>query len=463
MRQQFAWNFAAQAVGLVLPPLLLVILARLLDPSDFGVFALVLMILAALQTVTVSPLNEAIIKSEREDIGHFMFTAQLIIGCICAGLLYFLADSLATLFKKPELVAPLRISGLTFLIVPFVNSAISVSMRQISFKAVFIRKIVTPLANACVSIPMALSGMGYWALVWGQIAGFSVAGFVIIWVGAWKPRLNFNFKDSLEDFKFCGQMALQGFVRWTNSQSDTAILGYHVPFSELGKYDMAGKMASLPFLVLARPVAQVLYPIMSQRHRLGENIHDLYLMSQRRVLMLSAPIAVMIFINAEGIVLGVFGEAWMAVIPILAVLTVVGVATVMVSGNIEVFMAKGVPKTMTKFMFVRAMSTVPVFLWLAPKGIMAVSLGVLGLTLFFSPISVFLTTRLLGIKIKTYIYQVVKRPIIAMFAVALSNIALLQLPLGLLLGTFINLAVGGMIVLASVFYWERDVFKWRQE
>lgn len=462
MRRQFAWNFAAQAAGLVLPPLLLISLARVLGPSDFGVFALITMILAAIQTVTIGPLGEVVIRSEREDIGHFVFTAQLFIGLFWAAVLFLAADWISLLFDKPDLAAPLRVSSIILFIAPSVNIAIQVSMRKIAFKAVFVRRVITPLANACVSIPLALQGLGYWALVWGQIAGYVAAAIVIIGLGGWFPRLNFKVGKSFDDLKFSGQMVLQGLVRWIRNQSDRAILGFHMPLSEVGEYDMGRKLASLPFNAVAQPVAQVLYAIMSKRHRLGEDIRTLYLMSQRRVLMMSAPLAVMLILNAEGLVLGILGNNWTAIVPIFAILALVGGLSVVVSGNIEVFKAKGVPKTMTQFMVVRGAATIPVFLWLAPKGIYALSLGVLGLALFFFPINVFITMRLLGVKFWEYIREVILRPVIIALGVGVVNFALLQLSIPLFLGTFINLAIGGLIVLAAGYYWERDLFKWKR-
>lgn len=462
MRRQFAWNFAAQAAGLVLPPLLLISLARVLGPSDFGVFALITMILAAIQTVTIGPLGEVVIRSEREDIGHFVFTAQLCIGLFWAAVLFLAADWISHLFNKPDLAAPLRVSSIILFIAPSVNIAIQVSMRKIAFKAVFVRRVITPLANACVSIPLALQGLGYWALVWGQIAGYVAAAIVIIGLGGWFPRLNFKVGKSFDDLKFSGQMVLQGLVRWIRNQSDRAILGFHMPLSEVGEYDMGRKLASLPFNAVAQPVAQVLYAIMSKRHRLGEDIRTLYLMSQRRVLMMSAPLAVMLIMNAEGLVLGILGHNWTNIVPIFAILALVGGLSVVVSGNIEVFKAKGVPKTMTQFMVIRGAATIPVFLWLAPKGIYALSLGVLGLALFFFPINVFITMRLLGVKFWEYIREVILRPVIIALGVGVANFALLQLSIPLFLGTFINLAIGGLIVLAAGYYWERELFKWKR-
>ena len=190
MRRQFAWNFAAQAVGLVLPPLLLIALARILEPSDFGVFALLTIVISAIQSLSTAPLGEVIVKAEEDAIGDFIFTLQLTTGILASLLLLAGADLVAGVFNKPELASPLRVSCLLLLIAPLVDTAIRMNMRQIAFKAVFVRRVVTPLANALISIPLALKGAGYWALVLGQIGGLFIAALVVLAMGGWRPRLN---------------------------------------------------------------------------------------------------------------------------------------------------------------------------------------------------------------------------------------------------------------------------------
>ena len=462
MRRQFAWNFAAQGVGLILPPLLIIALARILEPADFGIFALLTIVIAAIQTVTLGPLGEVVVQSKREDIGDFIFTAQLLLGMLLATLLLVLADPLAAFFRKPELAAPLRVSSLLLLINPFVDTAIRISMRKIAFKAVFVRRVVTPLGNAMISIPLALTGWKYWALVWGQIGGFVAAALVVLAMGDWRPRLNFDYRKSMDDLRFSGQMVLQGMVRWVRSQSDKAILGYHISLDALGQYDMTRRLAGIPFAAIVDPVTQVMYSIMSEKVRRGEEIHQLFLLAQRRVLMITLPLCVLLVMNAQGLVTFILGAKWLDISQMFMLLVMVGALSSLVGGNTEVFKAKGKPKMMTQFMLVRAAFTVPVFLLLAPNGIYSLALGALGLACIFGPINVYLTLRLLGVCIIDYLRQVLLRPILVAGGVAAANLALLRLPLEQLACTLLNVGVSGGIVLATILYWERDLFRRRR-
>ena len=462
MRSQFVWNIAAQAVGLVLPPLLIIVLARILEPSDFGVFALLMVVISVIQAVSLSPLGEVIIKSNREDIGDFIFSLQFIVGMVFSGMLLIGAGQVSEIFGKPELALPLQVSCLFLLISPLVDTAIRMSMRKIAFKAVFVRRVISPVANAFISIPLALYGVGYWALVWGQLSGIVVAAFVIVAIGGWRPRLNFQFDQFVADLWFTRQMILQSMVRWIRSQSDNAILGVYNSASGLGQYDLARKFAGMPFAVIVQPVAQVLYAVMADRIRRNEEIGTLFLISQRRVLMISLPLCTMMLMNAEGIIIIVLGVKWVEILPIFVVMAMAGALSSFVGLNMEVFKAKGKPQIMTRFMLVRAAFTVPVFLWLAPKGIYELSFGVLGLGMVFSPVNVWLTLRLLGVQISQYLIEVLSRPILVAIAVYAAGIAIAQMQIGQWQVTILNLIIASFIMLAAGLYWERDLFKWKR-
>lgn len=462
MRRQFAWNFLAQGVGLILPPILMVVLARILEPADFGVFALLAIVMTAIQAVSMGPLGEVIVQSKREDIGDFIFTAQLLLGLLVAALLVVFADALAAFFHKPELAAPLQLYSLLLLLNPLVDTAIRLSMRNMAFKAVFVRRFVTPLGNAMISIPLALHNFEYWALVWGQIGGFALAAVVVLAMGDWWPRMNFEYKKSMGDLQFSGQMVLQGMVRWVRSQSDKAILGAHNSLESLGQYDIARQLAFLPFTAVIDPVAQVMYSVMSDKVRGGEDIYSLFLLAQRRVLFITLPLCALLVLNAEGIVLLILGAKWLEVSPIFALLVVAGALSSLVGGNTEVFKAIGKPKVLTQFMLVRAAFTLPVFLLLAPKGLYALALGVLALACIFSPINVYLTLRILRVSVTDYLEVVLLRPVFLAVGAGVVNMALLQLPLAQAGGALLNVCASGAIVLVGMMYWERDLFRFNR-
>ena len=251
-------------------------------------------------------------------------------------------------------------------------------------------------------------------------------------------------------------------VRWIRSQSDKAILGFHIPIDALGQYDMARRLAGMPFAAIAVPVAQVMYAVMTDRIRRGEEVGELFLLAQRRVLFITLPLCAIMLINANGLITLILGARWLSISEVFIIMAVVGALSSFVGSNTEVFKAMGKPQVMTRFMLVRAALTLPVFMLMAPKGIYALSLGVLALAVLFSPINVYLTLRLLGVDVAEYMTQVLIRPVLVAGAVATVNLAVIQLPIAIMPATLANIFAGGLIMLAAGLFWERDLFRWKR-
>lgn len=461
MKRVFAWSFAAHFVGIVLPSLLLLILARILSPADFGVFALVNLTVAGFLAISLGPLDEVVVQSKHDDVGDFIFSAQLLVGGVLALLVALSADLISKIFGKPEMADALRLSCLLLVITPFSNIAVRMSMRRVAFKPVFLRRLVTPLANAAVAIPLALLGAGYWALIWGQLTGFAVAAIVVLVWGGWRPALNFNFGLFRDDVTFSGHMVLQNGVRWIRSQSGQAFLGAHTSLDQLGQYDIAWRLAGMPFSAIVEPVAQVMYAAMSKSIRDGESVRAFFLTSQRRVLMITISLGVLLAFNAEVLVGMLLGSQWLAVAPLFEIAIAAAVLSSFVGPNTELFKAMGKPDTMTKFMVVRAVATLIVFAILAPKGPLALAYGVLGLAVLFSPINVALTMKLLGVKPREYIVEIVTRPLVLALIVALVCLMVGRFSENSLMTAIVTISIGVSLVVAAFSLWERDLLHGR--
>lgn len=459
MRQQFAWNFAAQAIGIILPPLLIIALARILEPSDFGVFALLSITIGALQAVSLGPLGEVIVKSDQEEIGNFIFTLQLMLGVVISMMLLASADYIAELFKKPELANPLRVSCLLFLVSPLVDTAIRLNMRRISFKAVFIRRVVTPVANAMISLPLAFYGAGFWALVWGQIGGTLAAGLVVLSMGGWRPRLNLDFHRFTDDLRFGWQMVLILSMRWTSNQSDKAILSYNdVSAASLGYYDMARRLAGIPFAVVVDSIAQVMYAVMADRIRRNQTVVELFMLAQRRALMITFPLCVILTVNAEDLIVMALGEKWGEISTLFTIFVIASfIGSVMPISN-EAFKALGKPHIISWFMLARAIATLGMLLILAPLGMQTLALGILGLMCVFAPINVMLCLRLLDISARKFISYVLLRPAITAMVILAVTFPLKTFYPESIPATLLNLMISAVIMLAAGYYWERDLF-----
>ena len=435
--------------------LLVIALARLLEPADFGLFSILMVVNSALQIATLDALGQSVIRSERQSIGDFVFTLQLLTSIGLSILLVAIAPLVASLFGKPELLLPLRVSCLLLVLSPLLDTAIRLNIRAINFRVVFLRRVVGPLSNATVSIPLAMNGYAHWALIWGQIAGLLASTVVVLVSSSWIPRINLQFAKFATDLSFSGQMLIQGTVRWIRSQSDRALLGPQVSAAELGKYDLARRLASIPFAAIVEPASQVIYPLMAEQVRRGEPVAEIYLVAQRRLLTFTLPLSFFLIFNAEAVIEIVFGSRWIDISGIFIVASAIGGLYSLVGINKEVFKALDRPQILTKFMLVRAVATLLAFAMLATLGTEAVVVGALCLAAIFTPINIYLTTRILGLPTIKFLSSSCARPLTLCAILAGSYLATSKLQLSNNSLLFLNVAVSAAVILIALYRYEK--------
>lgn len=452
--KQYLWNFLAYFAGAVLPPLLIIFLARILTPADFGVYALYAAAIGVVQSLVFAPLGEIVLKSENDSIIDYLFSFQIILIVFLGAILYIL--SLFHLSFLPEL-SLIGLFLINSVLISFVDISLKHSMRDINFKYVFVRRIISPLGNALSSVPLALFGFGYWSLILGQTGGYLATSFFILSYATY-PKLNWRLRFLINEFSFGGQMFLQGLVRWVRSKADRVVLGIYRSTEETGKYDLIRLMSSLPFTSIVEPVAQVLYS-KTLRIRGNDELVASYQNAQRRILYFSMPLFVFLEMNSFKVLELLLGGPYLELNSIFQLFLIIGLLSTIVGSNVEYFKAVSKPAIMTKFMLIRGVCTSLILLIMAPKGLLILSKSLLILALIFSPINVFLTQGHMGKGLKHYLKEVIMKPL--SFTVLYFILCWLMsfLPFSDLLFLILSLLLLIAFVVASFIFFERTLVK----
>lgn len=421
---QYIWNILAYIVGNVLPPALMMILARILNPSDFGYFAVYLGFLSLIQGLFFSPLGEIVIKSDSEHIMDYLFTIQTILILIIGGLLWLVALFGLMNVENQALILPFC---LTLFLISFVDNSIKYAMREAEYRLVFIRRLISPIGNAVVSIPLALCGWGYWSLVMGQISANALTTVFIIYFASY-PKLRSKITGLRNEYSFGIQMLVQGLMKWLRSKADRVALGLTRTASETGSYDLTRLIASLPFTSIVEPISQVLYSNTARKSSMSEIAGD-YNIMQRRILTMSLPLFIFLMCNDNALILFLLGEKYISMDYFFRVFLVIGLCSTFVGSNVEYFKSISRPEVMTRFMIIRGISTAVVLIIFAPLGILYLAQSLLILALLFSPINVYMTQKNMGNNLTEYFKKVLQVPLIlgGTYGVLLSCILLLNL------------------------------------
>jgi len=184
----FAERFGQQGVQFFVS----ILLARVLDPKDFGLVAILAIFRALGQTCVDSGFSQALIWKQnltlRDESTVFWF--NLAMAGLMAVAFNFSAPWIATFFREPILVPMARVFALLLVVDSLGNVQNALLQKELAFQRRMLATLVSVLVSGAIGIGMAINGFGVWSLVGLSVSG-SVSRVMMLWaVRRWLPLFN---------------------------------------------------------------------------------------------------------------------------------------------------------------------------------------------------------------------------------------------------------------------------------
>ncbi len=317
----FFWRFlercGAQGVTLVVS----IILSRLLDPSVYGVIALVTVFTAVLGVFIDSGMGSALIQKKDADdldfssVFFFNITSAVVLYCV----MFFAAPLIARFYELPELTAVIRVMCLSFLIGGVKSVQQSYVSRTLQFKRFFFATLGGTVGAAVIGIWMAYAGYGVWAIVVQNLFNQTV-DTIILWITVrWRPKRMFSFRRLKPLFSYGWKLLVSALVDTVYSRLWQLIIGKVYTTSDLAFYN---KGDTLPYTFIANintSIDSVLLPTMSAEQNDRSRVREMTRRAITTSIYCMAPIMMGLAICAEPIVRIVFTEKWLPCVPFLRI------------------------------------------------------------------------------------------------------------------------------------------------
>lgn len=320
VRSALAWRWGSQLLAQTITWASTLAVVRLLDPSDYGLFAMTQVVLAALAFLNGYGFATSLIQADKVDerrIGQ-VFGMLILLNAGLAIAQIILAPTAAVYFSQPEIEKMLYVQAAFYLCTPFIALPSALLARQIKFKAQGLVNLICACVGAITALTLAWLGFGVWALVYAPIAmfgtralGLTIAAKLLVW-----PV--FNFRGAGDIISFGGALTICQLFWIVQSQSDIFIAGRVFSTYDLGIYSEA---LFLILIVTGRflpPINEVAFPAYAELHKGGKPLAPYFLRTLRTVLLVTAPIYIGFALVADAAVLTLFGEKWAEMAPIAA-------------------------------------------------------------------------------------------------------------------------------------------------
>lgn len=346
----------------------MLIVARILTPADFGLFALASSVLLIVSAVSDLSLSDAIVQMQNPDdrIYDTAFTLGLARGLLLAAILCALALPFAHLYGDGR-IAPILFSLAGVPILRGLSSPRMASLqRTLQFRPVFILETVGKFGAFTASVAISYLTQSYWALVAGIITTPLLWGVFSYRYAPYRPA--FALVGWRQFVSFSGWLTLSNAVNTVNWQSDRFFIGGRLGTAVLGQYTVGSELASLPTNAPVLPVMQALYAGFAQMASDLPRLRTAYLTSQCVVMALALPIALSVAAFATPIIVFAIGPEWLQSATVVQILAPVFAVQLLTAPAHSIAMSTGQTKSIFRrdvLAFAIRLSAILAGLWAA--------------------------------------------------------------------------------------------------
>lgn len=305
------------------------ILARLLAPEMYGLFAMVLSITEIARYLMEIGLGTATVQKEtitQEEVSS-LFWINCAIGIILMAAVAAISPAVGWFYNDASLVPVCLVLSLTFFFRGIVVQHRALLERQMHFGYLGISNIASNFFSFLAAIALAYYGFGVWALVWREIV-FVTLYTVGVWLFCrWIPNRPKWHPGARASLLFGADLSGVSIIQYLTQNLDKVLIGRFCGASPLGLYTKALQLAMMPVENIRMIFWDVGLSPLSTLQNEAERYRQFYgrLLAIQSFLYL--PIVVFIAIQAEDVIRLLLGEAWVSAAPILRIFAVAGFVT----------------------------------------------------------------------------------------------------------------------------------------
>lgn len=377
-----------------------VVLARLLVPHDFGIVADAMAVLVFFDVVLDLGVGAALIYEQGTGITSRVqtaFTLNLIVSATLAALGIALTPAIAGFFGLSSHEAVFRALFLYLLVRGLGVVQDSVMQRDLRFGRRATVEVCTGAARAGVSIALALTGFGVWALVGGLLAGEFVGTTLSWWMVGFWPRLSFD-RGAVRALMSFGLVFITLKVFDAVAiDSDYLVVGHRLGATQQGFYSMGYRLPELALMSLYWIVGAIAFPIYSAARARGpEASITAAFRALRMITLFSFPAGILLALMSRDLITVLFTSKWSPAIgPMELISLVTAVASIGYASG-DLFPASGRPGTLLVLNAPVTVLLVIAYVLAAPHGIVAVAAVHLAFVVPYMAARLVLVNRLLG-------------------------------------------------------------------
>lgn len=317
------WTYLSMVIGAAIQVGVTATTARLLEPEAFGLIAMANVMLRFGSYFAKMGVARALVQRSTIDDRDVRaaFTSAALLGLVVTLAVVAAAPLAASYYRTDDVVPVLRWLAATFVLSGLGATAGALLQRGLHFRAIGAIEVASyALGYAVPTLALALAGYGVWSLVAGMIGQVTMAGVMSYALTRHPVRPTFERRVHRSLLGFGVKVSGISFLEFVGTTLDVLVIGRFGTAAQLGLYNRAYMLASLPSYRIANGIAQVLFPVLSAGRSDRAEYSTTFVAISRAGIKLVVPLGVAMALAAPELVAVVLGETWLEAVPIFAIL-----------------------------------------------------------------------------------------------------------------------------------------------
>jgi PST family polysaccharide transporter len=429
-----------------------IVLARLLSPKDFGLFAFASVFTVLLQSFTDQGIPDAIVQRANLHKSHLdtAFWFNLCVSLGLASVLWLVAPIAASLLHEPELAGILR--WLIWILPLSALGGIHQAQlkRRLEYRTLGIQTFFGTLVGTATGIAMAMHGWGIWCLV-GQQLAYALCLTLIAWAATrWVPGRDVRLAELRELGSFSIHITGGSLLDFINRRADDFLIGFFLGTTILGYYSLAYRLLITFTRIVSSPFNSVAFSSFSRLQHQPEERRKMFMRLAQVVAALAFPTFLGLAAVSRDLIRVGFGESWSPSVPVLQILCFIGMLQAVVFLHGTLIRAAGRPDWQMLFTLGGALTNLVGFFFVVRFGMIYVALWYVVSAYLWLGVDLMLVKRILNHSTAEYLSGFRPALTTGMAVALMMFIVQLLLPAGL--NAWFRLALevsaGGVVLLS---------------
>lgn len=324
----------------------MVMLARYLDPADFGLMAIIMIVIGFSQAFQDMGISNAIIQ--RQSVTHIQLSSlywlNIASGIILTLIILAITPLVASFYNEPRIVEPMSILSSVFFLTALGNQYRVLCQKNLDFRTMEVINVITSIASLAVAVISVINGVGVMALVLAMLTQAGLASVLFLWIGLsnyHKPSLVYDHASLRGLYGFGLYQMGDRSINYIITNADKLLIGKLVGMNAVGFYNLAWRLIIFPVAKINPILNNVAFPVYAKVQNDPVALNRYYSFNVKVLSLVTMPVLVFLGFFSHDIVYVVFGKGWDTTAELLPALALIGILRALANPGGAIILALG--------------------------------------------------------------------------------------------------------------------------